>query len=131
MKTFLSTLIVVFLAFPVFGQSTSVVYLKNTTLTSAKKADLDNIIQAAKAKGYTEIIVHGYAASDGGSTDSRKLSEQRTRVVYQYFVDNNISKSKLRLRIPSLTDSSRPLYKNSGSLIRDKKRSNYVEITVN
>jgi hypothetical protein len=138
MKTFLSTIfavVLVVLCTPsAKGQvlsSAHSVYFGNgsTVLTTTTKATLDGLVGRLKKGTEYEVLVYGYASQDGGSQANLVLSEKRTKVVYQYFVDAGIPADKVRMRIPRGEDQPRSLW-YQGEPVPTGDKARFVEIII-
>ena len=139
MKTFLSTIfavvLVAFLAPSASGQqvlsSAHSVYFGNGSiaLTTKTKATLDNLVGRLKKGTEYEVLVYGYASQDGGTAYNLKLSERRTKAVYQYFIDAGISADKVRMRIPRGEDQPRSLW-YKGEPVPTGEKARFVEIVI-
>ncbi len=83
----------------VLSSAHSVYFDYNSSALNAKlKADVNALIarlKKAKTQDY-EVLVYGYASKDGGTAHNLKLSNQRTKAVYDYLVGNGIPKEKVK-----------------------------------
>lgn len=105
-----------------FGNGSSV-------LTSQTKTTLDGLVARLKKGSEYEVLVYGYASKDGGTAYNLKLSEKRTKAVYQYFVDAGISTDKVRMRIPRGEDEPRSLW-YKGEPVPTGEKARFVEIII-
>lgn len=134
-KVICAVLLVAFLAPSVNAQqvlsSAHSVYFGNgsSVLTAKTKTTLDGLITRLKKGTEYEVLVYGYASKDGGTAYNLKLSEKRTKAVYQYFVDAAISTDKVRMRIPRGEDQPRSLW-YKGEPVPTGEKARFVEIII-
>lgn len=129
MKTILTTFLTVILTINLFAQQA----IKETVLfdydkyelTASAKNILAKCYDKIKDSDFRQITIIGHTDSDGSDNYNMTLSENRAKMVLNFFLSKNISKDKIKIQYYG---EKKPIAKNDND--QDKQKNRRVEIII-
>ena len=91
----------------------------SSTLLPYSYDELELVLEYLNANTYAKIKIVGHTDNVGSSAANQKLSEKRAKSVYDYFIENRISKNRLSY---SGKGESEPIATNSTSTGKNQNR---------
>jgi outer membrane protein OmpA-like peptidoglycan-associated protein len=94
-------------------------------LKPESKIELDKLISFLNAHPKVTIEIEGHTDDQGNEAHNRSLSEARAKSVYNYLIENNISKDRLKYKGYA---ADKPIADNSTEEGRSKNRRTSIQI---
>lgn len=95
------------------------------TLLNTSFQELDKMVEYLNKNSNYKVVIHGHTDNQGNAASNQKLSEERSKAVVDYFIDKNISITRLSYKG---WGSSKPLDTNETPEGRERNRRVEMEV---
>lgn len=112
-----------------YSQTKSILFFDSnkSELTVPSVRLLDSLVSLLKDKGDFQIVINGYCDNTGNEDWNQKLSEQRSKNIFNYFKNKNLNTENISFKGFS---SIAPIAKNNTEIGKSKNRRAEILITI-